>query len=86
MNGLNPLSPLATLFVLMIGVVLPFLAWRSGRRLAAIRTAGDGENAGAPTITRRTYYVSAFTTQVVTLVSQPYITGRAKGVFSGVTQ
>jgi membrane protease YdiL (CAAX protease family) len=53
------LSPLATLFVLLVGFVLPVLAWRSRRPFA--------EDAPGPPPTRRAFYVSAFFTQLMTL-------------------
>lgn len=67
---MNALSPLATLFVLMVGLILPVLAWRSGRRLAAALAAADagGSSEAVPTLSRRAYSVSAFATQIVTLV------------------
>ncbi|HYN63243.1 MAG TPA: CPBP family intramembrane glutamic endopeptidase [Candidatus Limnocylindrales bacterium] len=65
---MNTLSPLATLFVLTIGLILPILAWRSGRRLTAAPAAADaGSSPAGPTLSRRTYYVSAFVTQATTL-------------------
>ena len=58
-DGWQGLSPLPTLFVLLVGFVLPVLAWRSRRHFA--------EDASGPPPTRRAFYVSAFFTQLMTL-------------------
>ncbi|HZM00159.1 MAG TPA: CPBP family intramembrane glutamic endopeptidase [Planctomycetota bacterium] len=57
---MNPLGPLAALFVVVVGVGLPVLAWRS-------RHAFAPDRAGPP-VTPRDLYVSTVAVQVVTLL------------------
>lgn len=56
---MNRLGTAAQIFVFMVGVLLPALAWRSRKRFQP--------DAEGPPITRRQYYGSAFFTQVATL-------------------
>jgi membrane protease YdiL (CAAX protease family) len=50
------IDPLAALFILLVGCFLPWAAWRSGKRLT-----------GVTTLSRRTFYLSTFTTQALTI-------------------
>jgi membrane protease YdiL (CAAX protease family) len=65
----NTLGPLSTVFVLLVGVLLPLLAWRSGRRLQAALAEPEpaGGSSTDPVLARRSYYESAFATQFATL-------------------
>ena len=56
---MNRLGTPAQVFVVLVGVLLPALAWRSRKRFKA--------DAPGPPITRRQYYASAFFTQFATL-------------------
>ena len=56
---MNRLGTSAQVFVLLVGVLLPVLAWRSRKRFEP--------GAAGPPITRRQYYGSAFFLQLATL-------------------
>jgi membrane protease YdiL (CAAX protease family) len=56
---MNRLGTAAQIFVVMVGVLLPALAWRSRKRFRP--------DAPGPPFTRRQYYGSAFFTQFATL-------------------